>query len=42
MRRMDAAVLDDITLPDADGREVRLGDLLAGRRTVIVWLRHFG
>lgn len=31
-----------IVLPDADGREIRLGSLWAGRPAVVVFLRHFG
>jgi len=34
--------LADISLPDQDGEEVRLGDLWADRPVVLVWLRHYG
>ncbi len=34
--------LAPVTLPDADGREVRLGSLWADRPAVIVFLRHYG
>jgi hypothetical protein len=37
-----AAALSPITLPDTDGRPVRLGSLWAGRRAVLVFLRHYG
>jgi peroxiredoxin len=40
MRNADE--LADITLPDDDGNEVRLGDLWAERPAVLVWLRHYG
>jgi hypothetical protein len=39
---MDAARLADITLPDADGNEVRLGDLWTDEPVVLVFLRHYG
>jgi hypothetical protein len=40
---MDAAKrISDIRLPDADGREQRIGDLWAERPVVLVWLRHYG
>jgi peroxiredoxin len=32
----------DITLPDTEGGETRLGDLWAQRPVVLVWLRHYG
>jgi hypothetical protein len=38
----DTAALADITLPDSEGREVRLGDLWRERPVVLVWLRHYG
>lgn len=41
-RRMDIAALADTRVLDAEGREVRTGDLWADRTTVAVWLRHFG
>ncbi len=34
--------LADIVLPDADGREVRLGSLWASQSAVLVFLRHYG
>jgi hypothetical protein len=34
--------LAPITLPDADGHEVRLGSLWETRPAVIVFLRHYG
>ncbi len=34
--------LDDIVLPDQDGREVRLGSLWENGPAVLVWLRHYG
>jgi hypothetical protein len=34
--------LAEIVLPDADGREVRLGSLWAERPAVLVFLRHYG
>lgn len=40
MRNADA--LADITLPDHDGNDVRLGDLWNERPAVLVWLRHYG
>jgi hypothetical protein len=39
-RRADA--LAEITLPDQDEREVRLGDLWSERPAALVWLRHYG
>ncbi len=39
---MDAAALENIVLPDHTGAEVRLGDLWATDRAVLVWLRHYG
>jgi hypothetical protein len=39
---VDIAGLSDISLPDADGVEHRLGDLWADRPVVLVFLRHFG
>lgn len=42
MPDMDAAVLEDIVLPDHTGALVRLGDLWATDRVVVVWLRHYG
>ena len=37
-----AAALADITLPDADGTPVRLGDLWASAPAAVVFLRHYG
>ena len=37
-----ADTLADITLPDQDGNEVRLGELWAERPAALVWLRHYG
>jgi hypothetical protein len=34
--------LAGITLPDPDGREVRLGALWAEHPAVLVFLRHYG
>jgi hypothetical protein len=39
---MDLPALADLRLADADGAEQRVGDLLDGRTTVLVFLRHFG
>jgi peroxiredoxin len=39
---MDVARLADISLPDQDGTEHRLGDLWADRPVIVVFLRHFG
>jgi hypothetical protein len=39
---MDARSIEHIVLPDADGTEVRLGDLWAEDPVVVVWLRHYG
>jgi hypothetical protein len=39
-RRADELV--DITLPDHEGRVVRLGDLWRDRPAVLDWLRHYG
>jgi hypothetical protein len=38
----NADALADITLPDQDGNDVRLGDLWRERHAVLVWLRHYG
>ena len=37
-----AGTLAPITLPDADGKSVRLGSLWADRPAVVVFLRHYG
>jgi hypothetical protein len=34
--------LSEIVLPDADGREIRLGSLWESKPAVIVFLRHYG
>jgi len=34
--------LAPIVLPDADGREVRLGSLWERQQAVVVFLRHYG
>jgi hypothetical protein len=34
--------LTEIVLPDADGKETRLGSLWASQPAVIVFLRHYG
>jgi hypothetical protein len=39
---VDIARLSDITLPDADGVNHRLGDLWEDRPVILVFLRHFG
>jgi hypothetical protein len=39
---MDAGSIANVVLPDADGNDVRLGDLWADDPVVIVWLRHYG
>ena len=38
----DMASIEDVKLPDHEGKEVRLGDLWSERRTLVVWLRHYG
>ncbi len=42
MSQSIAAGLADITLPDCDGREIRLGSLWESKPTVVVFLRHYG
>jgi hypothetical protein len=37
-----ADALAEITLPDQDGNQVRLGDLYKDGPAVLVWLRHYG
>lgn len=37
-----AQALAGVTLPDADGRPVRLGSLWETQPAVIVFLRHYG
>jgi len=39
---MDVQALSQLSLPDADGNERRLGDYWAERPIVLVFLRHFG
>jgi peroxiredoxin len=39
---VDPERLADITLPDADGADVRLGDLWADEPVVLIFLRHYG
>lgn len=39
---MHTDAIADLTLPDADGTPVRLGDTWRDRPVVLVWLRHFG
>ena len=34
--------LQDLVLPDSEGRDVRLGDLWRDTTAVLVWLRHYG
>jgi len=36
------AALSEITLPDHDGHQVRLGDLPHNGPVALVWLRHYG
>ena len=38
----DAHELADVVLQDADGEDVRLGELWAERPAVLVFLRHYG
>jgi hypothetical protein len=37
-----ADALAEITLPDQDGNDVRLGDLWRDGPAALVWLRHYG
>jgi len=37
-----AGALSTVTLPDVDGREVRLGSLWESGPAVLVFLRHYG
>jgi len=39
---MFADSLAPIVLPDADGREIRLGSLWEKQPAVVVFLRHYG
>jgi peroxiredoxin len=36
------APVQDVVLPDTDGKEVRLADFWADGPVVVVWLRHYG
>ena len=38
----DMAAVEEVTLPDPDGHVMRLGDLWATDRVLVVWLRHYG
>ena len=40
--RKAAEAVADITLPDGQGRDIRLGDLWRDQLAVLVWLRHYG
>ncbi|MGH9675475.1 MAG: hypothetical protein ACRD36_00110 [Candidatus Acidiferrum sp.] len=42
MREALSSKLAGIVLPDADGKELRLGELWASRPAVLVFLRHYG
>jgi hypothetical protein len=42
MPRSLSEALAGIVLPDADGRQVRLGSLWETQPTVLVFLRHYG
>ena len=42
MSKTLSARLTDITLPDTEGREVRLGSLWAEGPAVVAFLRHYG
>ena len=37
-----ATALADMTFPDQDGSDVRLGDLWRDGPVALVWLRHYG
>ena len=37
-----SAKLAGIVLPDADGKQIRLGSLWAGKPCVVAFLRHYG
>lgn len=37
-----AQVLQDISLPDAEGQKHRLGDYWKAQRTLLLFIRHFG
>ena len=42
MKETLSASLAEITLPDTDSREVRLGSLWEENPAVLVFLRHYG
>jgi hypothetical protein len=43
MRSMsDMSSIEEVKLPDPDGRMIRLGDLWSEHRVIVVWLRHYG
>lgn len=42
MRGTVAAALAEISLPDTDGRMIRLGSLWAEGPAIVVFLRHYG
>jgi hypothetical protein len=42
MDRSLAAALADVSLPDSDGRAIRLGSLWESGPAVLVFLRHYG
>jgi hypothetical protein len=42
MAKSFSTSLADISLPDTDGREVRLGSLWERGPAVVVFLRHYG
>lgn len=42
MKETFSSRLREITLPDCDGRETRLGSLWADSLVVLVFLRHYG
>ncbi len=42
MPRSFSEALGGIALPDADGRQIRLGSLWESHPTVLVFLRHWG
>jgi hypothetical protein len=42
MEQSRSSRLAEIVLPDADGKETRLGSLWASRPAVLVFLRHYG
>ena len=37
-----SAALADISLPDCDGKSIRLGSLWQKKPAVVVFLRHYG